>query len=228
MLIDLFSKEQSYNVEVAKRFDINTAVYLNAILKIQKRALDSGFNYFSATPDYILDETGLLEEEQIICHYVLKEVGIIEENENGCRMSLDTLISIFNSNNESLVADLSKITKAANKKEKADYQVEAVKRYVNLQKMPSNLKEAYCKWLDMVKEKLHYSNRELFLQAQRDIEGAAKGDTNLAIDILTFATANCWRKTDYAVEEYFKRKVNTRLKGNVVVENAEVKKDIAF
>lgn len=229
MLIELINRNnyQSYNVSIAKMFNVNTAIYLNTLLSMQNRAFDNDYEYFSIDRQYVESKTALVEDEQILCEKLLIDSGILAESKESYKVNIDVITSLFLADNEQLKTDLDKLRRSANKKSNKDFILANVKKRIN-ENYPEQIKNAYCDWLNMVNAKFNFVSNQLIDSAQSAVDRTANGLTEVAVNIINFATAQGWKDMEFAAKEYTERYGTKSLRGNVVVENAEVKKDIAF
>ena len=97
MLIELISQSnyQSYNVIIARTFGLETAVYLNALVEINEKAIRKNKlfeDHFNINRKYITDRTTLTISQQKSIEDTLESVDIIHKNGTDCiRVDIDTL-----------------------------------------------------------------------------------------------------------------------------------------
>lgn len=207
MLIEILSQSnyKSFNIKIAHLLGLETAVYLNALIEINEKAIRkekiSEDGFFTLDRKYISDVTTLSDKKQLELDIILKESNILEVSKNNIKINLNVLTSISMTTDESLVADLSTIRDKANYKTKNQFILHGVKQSID-EKLPGDLKEAYYEWLEAVNNRFGYVTKQMAIEAQKKVDAAATHDLNKAIDIVHIATANSWKDMKWAIQNY--------------------------
>lgn len=217
MLINLISQSnyQSYNVFIAKTLGLNTAVYLNALIEINEKAMRKEKlvdEHFTIDRKYITDRTTLTVTQQKNIEKTLETIQVIHKNNDDCiKVNIDVLAGIMMGKEESVVKDLSflKQAKQSNADVKKQSILKSVKMNIN-QAYPDDMKQAYSEWLDVVQNKFGFVSKQMILTAQSVVDHEANHDVDKAIDIIHIASANGWKDMNYAVKVYNERN-KTRL-----------------
>lgn len=227
MLINLvsLSNYQSYNVIIAKALGLETAVYLNALIEINEKAIRKNKlvdDHFLIDRKYITQRTTLGASQQRSIENTLQEARIIHKNNDDCiKVNVDVLSGIMMGDNESIVDDLS-FLKQDSRPKKSEAILQAVKKYIS-DSYPEDMKQAYCEWLDVIQNKFGFVSKQMVLEAQEIVDATADHDVDKAIDIIHIASANGWKDMQYAVKTYKKRHSNKleEVKQNTINISAE-------
>lgn len=205
MLINLvsLSNYQSYNVVIAKTFGLYTAVYLNALIEINEKAIRKNKlekDHFLVDRNYIKERTTLSVSQQKEIEETLKQAKIIHKNGDDCiKVNVDVLYGIMMSEDESVLEDLSYLKE--HKISKKESILNAVKRHIN-GNYPDDMKLAYSEWLDVINNKFGFVSKQMILSAQKIVDEASNHDADKAIEIIHIASANGWKDMKYAVKVY--------------------------
>lgn len=212
MLINLvsLSNYQSYNVVIAQTLGLNTAVYLNALIEINEKAIRKNKlvnEHFLINRKYITERTTLSISQQKSIEKLLIENHIIDMKSDDCiKVNIDVLYGIMMGEDESILKDLTFIRQ--NKEDtkndiKSQTILKAVKNNIN-KEYPEDMQEAYSEWLDVIQHKFKFVSKQMILNAQKIVDEAANHDVDKAIDIIHIASANGWKEMKYAVKVYNK------------------------
>ena len=87
--------------------------------------------------------------------------------------------------------------------------------------MPYDLQLAYANWLDSVFLKLNFVNKQMLLNAQKEVDEASGRRLDDAIEIINIAAASGWKDMRWAVKVYKEHHVNQ----SKVVENKNINVD---
>lgn len=224
MLIEILSQSnyKSFNIKIAHLLGLETAIYLNALIEINEKAIRkekiNEDGYFSLDRNYIKEVTTLEEQKQLELDNILRNSDIISFKDKDIKINLNILTSISMSEDESLKTDLSKIKEKANKKTSKQSILYNVKRNVNPE-LPGDLKNAYYEWLEAVNNKLGFVSKQMVIDAQEKVNIAANHNLDKAIGIVHIASANGWKDMKWAIQSYNE---NNKVK---VVETKNVKVD---
>jgi len=212
MLINLISLSnyQSYNVILAQSFGLNAAVYLNALIEINEKAIRKNKlekDHFLIDRKYIKERTTLSVSQQKDIENMLEKSKIIHKNSDDCiKVNIDILSSIMMGENESIIKTLS-FLKPQSKDSKKNAILRSVKNNINSE-YPEDMKQAYCEWLDVIQNKFGFVSKQMIILAQKTVDSASNHDVDKAIDIIHIASANGWKDMSYAVSVYNKRMNN--------------------
>ena len=208
MLIELISQSnyQSYNVIIARTFGLETAVYLNALVEINEKAIRKNKlfeDHFNINRKYITDRTTLTISQQKSIEDTLESVDIIHKNGTDCiRVDIDTLVSLMAAENEGVIKDLSALKhNTSYRNQKGMSILKAVKSNIN-KSYPDDLRLAYEEWLDVIMNKFGFVSKQMLFQAQICVDKEANHDMDKAINIIHIASANGWKDMSYAVKKY--------------------------
>ena len=223
MLINLISQSnyQSYNVEVAKIFGLYSAVYLNALIEINEKAIRKDKLYdehFLIDRKYITERTTLTISQQKSIEKDLESVDIIHKNNDDCiKVNVDVLTGLIMTSDESIKEDLSYLRNAKKDKEiKSASILNAVKQHIN-PNYPEDMKQAYREWLDVIQNKMGFVSKQMVLEAQKCVDKEANHDVDTALQIIHIASANGWKDMNYAVQVYKQRNNKlTQVKQNTI------------
>lgn len=212
MLINLISLSnyQSYNVILAQALGLNTAVYLNALIEINEKAIRKNKlenDHFLIDRKYITERTTLGKSQQKNIEKTLEAAHIIHKKDDDCiKVNVDILSGIMMGENESIVENLS-FLKTDERKQKSEHILTSVKRHININ-LPQEMQVAYSEWLDVIQNKFGFVSKQMILSAQQVVDEAANHNIDTAIDIIHIASANGWKSMKYAVEVYNKQQQN--------------------
>lgn len=216
MLINLvsLSNYQSYNVILAQSLGLNAAVYLNALIEINEKAIRKNKldnEHFLIDRNYIKERTTLGISQQKEIEISLEKASIIHKNGDDCiKVNIDILSSIMMGEKESIVKTLS-FLKPQTKASKKDAILRAVKKNIK-ESYPEDMKQAYCEWLDVVQNKFGFVSKQMILSAQKIVDAEANHDVDKAIEIIHIASANGWKDMSYAVSTFNKKHINNFVK----------------
>ena len=201
---------QSYNVILAQSLGLNAAVYLNALIEINEKAIRKNKldnEHFLIDRNYIKERTTLGISQQKEIEVSLEKASIIHKNgDDYIKVNIDILSSIMMGEKESIVKTLS-FLKPQTKTSKKDAILRAVKKNIK-ESYPEDMKQAYCEWLDVIQNKFGFVSKQMIILAQKTIDSASNHDVDKAIDIIHIASANGWKDMSYAVSVYNKRMNN--------------------
>ena len=215
MLINLISQSnyQSYNVILANALGLYEAVYLNALIEINEKAIRKDKlvdEHFTIDRNYIKNRTTLGVSQQKKIEEVLETAKIIHKNNDDCiKVNIDILSGIMMAKEDKIETNLSFLKQAtvSEKTRKSENILRAVKNNIN-QSYPEDMKQAYSEWLDVIQNKFGFVSKQMILTAQSVVDNEANHDVDKAIDIIHIASANGWKDMSYAVSIYNKRNNN--------------------
>lgn len=225
MLIELLSQSnyQSFNINLAHLFGLESAIYLSVLVDINEKAYrknkidEDGF--FNIDRKYVTSRTTLAKNTQEKLEVELKNLGVIELKDNLIKLNIDILTSLLLEENEHIKTDLSNFRKATSKKSKGEYILESVKKHID-KNLPIELQEAYANWLESVYSKINFINKQTLFNAQKEVDAASNHNLDTAIEIINIATASGWKDMRWAVKLYKEQHTNVG-----VVEHKDVNVD---
>ena len=224
MLFDLLSTDMyaSYNVKVAQVIGLHSAIYLNELININRKAIQKNKlnnNKFTIDRKYITERTTLEEDEQKIIEGKLLKVNILEKDpldENKLSINITNLTNILSAEDNNLLQKVTKLTKVktlnppGSKITQRQKERDALKNYISTG--VSELDEAFIGWIDGV-----YANPKGFLSKraitifQNRLNEYTNGNIEIALKILDVATINGYRVCDWAIDA-FEREYKKSLK----------------
>lgn len=237
MLLDLLSQSnyESFNIKVAHQFGLDTAVYLNLLIEInekatRKQALEDE-KYFTIDRKYITERTTLTKAQQTACDKVLNGAGVIDykskSDKNTLTINTNTLITLMDAQGELVKEELTKLRQNANQLSKQEGILIGVKRNID-PNMNTELKQAYCVWLDSVNERWGYVNKPMLFSAIEKVDSFANHNLDVALELLKIASINAHKDMKYAIDNYIKSKPQKPINTVVEQKNVAVRTDVEF
>lgn len=214
MLLDLMNSENyiSFNIELAHKVGLESAVYCAELLNIYKKAYNKkkliDNEYIKLDRNYIYDKTSLLIEDQLRCDLNLIKINLIKKNKDNpdvIKLDIQLLASIISSDDIKLKENIKElVTKKSPKglKESSrQYMISELKNSI----VCSNyeLLTALRGWVDGV-----YANPKGFLSKQSiklfqdTLNNYTQGDLDLALRIVNIATIQGYRDCQWAINSY--------------------------
>lgn len=214
MLLDLMNSENyiSFNIELAHKVGLESAVYCAELLNIYKKAYNKkkliDNEYIKLDRNYIYDKTSLLIEDQLRCDLNLTKINLIKKNKDNpdvIKLDIQLLASIISSDDIKLKENIKElVTKKSPKglKESSrQYMISELKNSI----VCSNyeLLTALRGWVDGV-----YANPKGFLSKQSiklfqdTLNNYTQGDLDLALRIVNIATIQGYRDCQWAINSY--------------------------
>lgn len=163
MYVDILSQNAtvSYNVKLANIVGLNAAVYLAVVSNAAYDDVTTGSNttgIFELNRNWIEAKTTLSKAEQDVCDKVLERLGIIEvldDSRTKVGINFDVLAGILLENDIKALAELqkkAKVKRGEEKKSKAYYQVQAIKKKVTEKVSSEIVLNSISRWLDSLAE----------------------------------------------------------------------------
>lgn len=221
MLIDLLAQDNyvNYNVIVANKLGLTTAIYLSEITNINDKAIRKNKiqnNAFVIDRNYLTYRTCLSIEEQLKIEKELVQLGIINKNEDvdSIELNINRLTSIMMCEDIEINDVIDNIVKAKKKVDETTKRAiicNSLKKFIECDNQ--ELKEAYYGWIEGV-----YANPKGFLSKrsikifQEAIDNFSQRNLDVALKVIEIATIYGYRLADYAIDIY-----NKQYKPNFVV-----------
>lgn len=219
MLIELLSSDNygQYNISIAQQLGLNTAVYLSELLNINDKAIRkaklNSENFFTLDRKYIEKRTTITKTQQLNIDKKLIELGILNtdvENPNVLSVNITVLLSFLN---EGILPVVEKPDNAkpdvtvpqkepTKRKTKKEVVIQELKG--SIKTTDERLQAAYYEWIDSVYQKLGWMSNKAVYVAQREVEEASRGNTEVALKIIEIATVNGWKDITWAIKSYKK------------------------
>lgn len=211
MLIDLFATDNygQYNIQIAKMWGLDVAVYLNEVLNINEKAIRKNKTsdcFFVLDRDYLTSRTTLTEKQQIEIEDKLENINILEKRET-CTIHVDIVLlaNLIGSEDEDLKKHVKKLVDLKSKKSKQ------TKRESIIQNLKSNIRTGNDKlddymsqWVDVICEKNGYMTKTAIEETQNKLISYSSPDLNKAYDIIKIAIINGHRDINWSIEKYEK------------------------
>lgn len=214
MLLDLMNSENyiSFNIELAHKVGLESAVYCAELLNIYKKAYNKkkliDNEYIKLDRNYIYNKTSLLTEDQLRCDLNLIKINVIKKNVDNpdiIKLDIQLLASIISSDDVKLKENIKElVTKKSPrglKESSRQYMISELKNSI----VCSNyeLLTALRGWVDGV-----YANPKGFLSKQSiklfqdTLNNYTQGDLDLALRIVNIATIQGYRDCQWAINSY--------------------------
>lgn len=211
MLIDLFATDNygQYNIQIAKMWGLDVAVYLNEVLNINEKAIRKNKTsdcFFVLDRDYLTSRTTLTEKQQLEIEDKLENINILEKRET-CTIHVDIVLlaNLIGSEDEDLKKHVKKLVDLKSKKSKQ------TKRESIIQNLKSNIRTGNDKlddymsqWVDVICEKNGYMTKTAIEETQNKLISYSSPDLNKAYDIIKIAIINGHRDINWSIEKYEK------------------------
>ena len=196
----------NFNVKLAHILGLNTAIYLSQIMDINEKAIRKDKvdkNFFTIDRNYITSRTTIAEKEQKEIENNLIKIGILERSSadaNTIMLNITALTSILMSPDESLLKDISNISRP--KKTKSEKILEALKD--NIITVNPELRQAYFDWIDAVYAKDGFMTVKAVITAQSILSTYTTNNMSVALKILEIAAIHGYRDVSWAINTYNK------------------------
>lgn len=221
----------SYNVEIAKKLGIYSAVFISLIdseISCIKNT-DVQIDTIELNYDYIYEKTGISINKLSEIEAQLKSLNIlVSKDKRGnkgkyYKISYNNLINILNDTDTSEILVMSKkssICQVTKKVTAIEKHIESLKNSVEFN---NDLVKSYLfDWIDLIARK-YPMNNALIKFAIQDLVNYAKNDFDTICKIITIAIKNTYRNMSWAIEAY--EKELKKFTNNNFVEYNEIKSD---
>ena len=209
----------SYNVEIAKIFGVNPAIFLTCLdmeYYYQKRNNKLGDNNTMVlSRAEIYERTALDDAQQIDAEISLQECGIIlvkavqnSSTKNYYILNDEQLDKIISSDDPSEILSFEKVNQFIKGKRKEPLSrrqthINSLKKKIKVE--DPLIQQYFVDWIDAI-----YSNQKGFLStsgvvcAQQELMEYSKGNQNIQIKVMQIAIENCLREMEWAIKRYEK------------------------
>lgn len=209
MVLDLLSTDMylQFNIKLAHRIGLHSAIYLGELLNINKKAIQKGKlvedNYFKVDRTYIEQRTTLQKQEQRDLDKSLEELNIIHIGSNKEILNVDTdaLTGLLLDDNSALV---DKIIQPVKKKRLSKQEAISNALKNNIMTENTELKKAYEEWIDVVCAKQGWMSAASVREGQNEIDKYTNRDLDLALKIINIASMNGYRDMTWAINAFEK------------------------
>lgn len=204
MLIDLLSTSNygMYNISVARLFDLHSAVYLNALVDINQKAIRKNKideDFFILDRKYITSRTTLSDKEQLDIEDNLIKVGVLERDKSDksrLKIHINVLTALLMNEDETLKGEIKDLVK--NKKlTKSEQLIENLCK--NILTDNEELHTAYREWIIAVSAKQGWMTKAAVIAAQKTIDEYSNRDLDLALKLIEIASINGYRDMNWAI-----------------------------
>lgn len=208
----------SYNIDVAKIFDVKVSVFLTCVDQQYSHQLNHtslGGSTISLSRAEIYEMTGLIDSEQVDAEFILTECGVLSvkpfqniPNKNYYILNSDKLSEIVNSDNPTDVIKSSSASQFIRRKRvepvsKRQTYIASLKKKINVE--DPILQDYFVQWIDAV-----YSNPKGFLSpsgvviAQQELMEYCRDNQDTQIKVLKEAIKGGLRDLTWAIQNYEK------------------------
>ena len=210
MLIDILSTTSyaQYNVTLAHILGLDSAIYINQLININEKAvrkstLKEGF--IKLKRSYITERTTFTKSKQLQIENSLINAGLIVRDSTDpdlIKIDTEALTSLVMSEDESLIKDISKISKKKSSlKEAKAQEVESnLKECITTDN--DELRKAYFDWIDSVLFKHSSLTPKAVIIAQRQVDEFSNRDLDAALGLLEFAAVGGYVYMTNAIKNY--------------------------
>lgn len=226
MIVDLLSTSnlQSFNIKLASIIGLHEAIYLNALIEINEKAVRKKKvdeeNFFTLDRDYIKERTTITCKEQGQIEATLEELEIIKiKNKDSIFIDFSTVISIMKNEDENLNKDLTLIRAKKSKRTKAEIIVANLKNAIKTDNY--ELKQAYNSWIDGVYAKQGWMTKQAVINGEKLVDDFADHNLDVALAVINIAAINAYRDIQWAIN-YYKSNKKLEINNTRVVKNNEI------
>lgn len=220
----------SYNVEIAKKLGIYSAVFISLIDSEMNciENTDSQTDTIELNYNYIYEKTGISINKLNEIEEQLKSLNIlVSKDKRGNRgkyykISYTNLINILNDKDINEILTISKTCNLSNNKKTTtvDKRVNDLKNEVNFDN--EVVKTYLFDWIDLIAKKYPMNNASIKFAIQ-DLVNYAKNDYDTMCKIIVIAIKNTYRNIAWAIEAY--EKDLKKFTNNNFVDYNEIKSD---
>lgn len=251
MLLDLLNSDNyiNINIDIAKIFGINAAVYCSELMNIYKKAITKcrliDNEYFKLDRKYMTNRTTLTSEDQILVDSKFIAVGIMSKHADDpdiIKLDVNLLASIITSEDESTIKSIQSKIKPKKEKRKSTQETIISNMKNHIKCSNDELKAALYNWVDAIYAKpsnafLTFAVIDMF---QNSLYEYTKGDLDMALRLVEIATIQgfkdfTWVKSTYERDLRYNKKSSSytdsklpRTTAQKVATNDTIDKSIVF
>lgn len=233
MLSDILSSDMyaSFNVKLAHRIGLTSAVYLAELINIQHKAYTKNKitdNCFKVDRNYIERRTTLSKKDQYDLDEILCSLGVVKmgvENKDLVSLDLDAITGLLLDDRVNIESKVKAVTKRK-RVTKQDVIKETLK--ASIRTTNEELREAYSEWIDTIFMRFGWMSKAAVLEGQDVIDNYTQKDLDLALAILKIGATNGYRDLSWAITKYEQRAPSRSSKSIEEATDAEVKPAIEF
>lgn len=214
MFLDLISTDNqiSCNVQAAQLLGLEAAVYVNELINIYAKAISKSKldeqGYFKLQRRYITTRTTLTPERQLELDSLLQQVEVLHKDvvdPDSMFIDVDMYASLLSDQSPAVAEKIQQLTRKKPRGDRTQAKrnaiVESLKRSVECSN--EELRQAYYDWIESVYSKptgfLSKGAIKVFKQA---VDNYAKGDLDVALDLLRIATMTAYKNIDRVINLY--------------------------
>lgn len=194
-------KENSYNIYIANKFDLQTAVYLKTVLSFDgvSNIIIDDVDYIKLDRQQIYNTTTLSKDTQKNIDEVFVKIGVFSfESDDVVHICYDKYLALFDVANEKVLLDI--VPKLTKKRTKSDIIKEELKNLVKTDN--AELRDAYSAWIDAVFAKQGWMSKKSVELGQKLVDNFSGRNLDLAIEILNIASIGGYRDIQWAINNY--------------------------
>lgn len=233
MLSDILSSDMyaSFNVKLAHRIGLTSAVYLAELINIQHKAYTKNKitdNCFKVDRNYIERRTTLSKKDQYDLDEILCSLGVVKmdaENKDLISLDLDAITGLLLDDRVNIESKVKAVTKRK-RVTKQDAIKETLK--ASIRTTNEELREAYSEWIDTIFMRFGWMSKAAVLEGQDVIDNYTQKDLDLALAILKIGATNGYRDLSWAITKYEQKAPSHNSRSIEEATDAEVKPAIEF
>ena len=212
MLIDILSTTSyaQYNVTLAHILGLDAAIYINQLININEKAVRKSTlkeGYIKLKRSYITERTTFSKAKQLQIENNLIDAGLIFRDTSDLdlvKVDTEALTSLVMSEDESLVKDISKISKKKGGTKEARELASAASLKECITAENGELRKAYYDWIDAVLFKHSSLTPKAVTVAQSQVDKFSNRDLDVALALLEFAAVGGYVYMTNAIKNYAK------------------------
>lgn len=217
MLIDILSTTSyaQYNVKLAHILGLEAAIYINQLININEKAVRKSKmkeGYIKLKRSYITERTTFVKSKQLQIENNLIDAGLISRDSSDpdlVKVDTEALTSLVMSEDESLIKDISKISKKKGGTKIAREQEVEVNLKECITTENEELRKAYYDWIDAALFKHGSLTPKAVTIAQGQVDAFSNHNLDLALDLLEFAAVGGYAYMTNAIKNYAKNRSTT-------------------
>ena len=222
MLINVLTREgyQDFNIALARVIGLKEAIYMKVLLDIRGKAEVKkrvNKNFIVVDRAYIEKRTTIKPEQQLNIDKTLANLGLVTLSESDAD-SLEVNVQLYATllgceNLEKAIKDIKSIKSRSSKESKNAAITRNLKALITVDNI--ELKTAYDTWIETITEKFGYMSKEAVKDFEKQVNEFAKGDLDVALDLLRIGSINAYRDCGYCIQIYLRNKNIREVKPNV-------------
>lgn len=213
MLSDILSSDMylSFNIKLAHRIGLTTAIYLAELVNIQHKAYSKNKitdSYFKLDRSYIEKRTTIVKKEQygldtVLCDLSIEKVST--ENKDLISLDLNAITGLL-LDDRAGVEDKVKVVVKKRRATKQDAIKESLKSLIRTTN--EELRVAYFEWIDAIFMRFGWMSKTAVQEGQDVVDNYTQKDLDLALEILKIGATNGYRDLSWAITRYEQKAPN--------------------